>query len=450
MNQEPSPGSALPQRLMMLVWTVLLTANAFVAAAWWWLSPGGFPLDSARFWVNRVIPILLIVLCLVGRLSLRKKPAVSAALLAVVIAAWASAAVASRIIFPVSFQFRFLGPLSVAAILAIMWLLSFRQKPLLSGILGAAAGIVLGALLPMTQRGADPATLPTSESLVMRGSSIETRSGTIRLSELCSVDPHSGVTQVFRDRIMIAIEPMLTFDSLSPDRCWTLFAPPSLRRGAPRQLQHLHLADRAIFADYTDLAQSQLDVSEHDGVVAISAKTQLDREIYSHLNTYCTLLMTGHRKPGIAFSSNIQRVFEVTHNDYPFGQPLQFAYLSHDEQFHIVRARSAEKGPFTKLDSGDLPRGEPLTITLLDQGRPVVEIELLDWSSQASLQRSPTAGWGVPENAIEFSRSSEDPRSAVSIFITLASTSVGRGYESVGHAAGTYVNRMRIRMIPPE
>jgi len=50
----------------------------------------------------------------------------------------------------------------------------------------------------------------------------------------------------------------------------------------------------------------------------------------------------------------------------------------------------------------------------------------------------------VPENSIEFSRDSENPKSAVNVFITLASTSVGRGVDSVGHAAGVYRNEMRV------
>jgi len=46
-------------------------------------------------------------------------------------------------------------------------------------------------------------------------------------------------------------------------------------------------------------------------------------------------------------------------------------------------------------------------------------------------------------NAIEFSRFEGRHKSAA-IWITLAGTSVGRGWDSVGHARGVYRNRMRI------
>jgi hypothetical protein len=38
--------------------------------------------------------------------------------------------------------------------------------------------------------------------------------------------------------------------------------------------------------------------------------------------------------------------------------------------------------------------------------------------------------------------------SPATLFITLASTSVGRGFDSVGHTPGTYRNRMRIQTRP--
>lgn len=47
-------------------------------------------------------------------------------------------------------------------------------------------------------------------------------------------------------------------------------------------------------------------------------------------------------------------------------------------------------------------------------------------------------------NAIEFQRidKRENEAPASQIWITLAATSVGRGWDCVGHHAGTYRNRM--------
>jgi hypothetical protein len=78
-----------------------------------------------------------------------------------------------------------------------------------------------------------------------------------------------------------------------------------------------------------------------------------------------------------------------------------------------------------------------------------VGFTLLDWSAQASAQLCPTAGWGVPENAIEFSLNGDELTSPASLFVTLAAASVGRGWDCVGHAAGTYRNRIEIEPGPP-
>ncbi|MHC4505798.1 MAG: hypothetical protein ACYTFI_21050 [Planctomycetota bacterium] len=133
--------------------------------------------------------------------------------------------------------------------------------------------------------------------------------------------------------------------------------------------------------------------------------------------------------------------------DYPVGRPARLAYRDADGGFNIVEASSGEKGPFRRLAGGRLRRGEALTITLHDGDRPACRIAFQDWAAQAGTALSPTAGWRLPVNAIEFSRSEGLSSGNAYIFITLAGTSVGRGWDSVGHAAGTYRNRMRIEKL---
>jgi hypothetical protein len=72
---------------------------------------------------------------------------------------------------------------------------------------------------------------------------------------------------------------------------------------------------------------------------------------------------------------------------------------------------------------------------------------LADWSAEADTTLSPTAGWGVPVNAIEFSLVSDQPSAPASIFVTLAGTSVGRGWDCVGHNPGTYRNRILLEAV---
>jgi hypothetical protein len=114
--------------------------------------------------------------------------------------------------------------------------------------------------------------------------------------------------------------------------------------------------------------------------------------------------------------------------------------------FRVVEAKSAEKGPFTILTEGELPEDRPLELTLYDGDHPIYRLAFQDWAKQCSKQLSPTAGWGLPENAIEFSLVGENQTQAT-FYITLASTSVGRGFDSVGHREGIYRNRLKIEML---
>lgn len=112
----------------------------------------------------------------------------------------------------------------------------------------------------------------------------------------------------------------------------------------------------------------------------------------------------------------------------------------------MVEATSGEKGPFNQLASGMLVRGAPLEVTLFDKSQAIATISFFDWTSQLSTELSPSAGWSLPQNAIEFVRLGDSADAPVQIFLTLAATSVGRGLETVGHRAGTYRNRIEIEV----
>lgn len=240
--------------------------------------------------------------------------------------------------------------------------------------------------------------------------------------------------------------------SRSPDRCWTLFSPRAQRIGPPRKLVAIEQsAPRAMRAWYVDDGASMLAVDANDPRrIEIDARSQLPAAVFSHLNSHAELAIAGHRKLRIAFSPCPDQLIDVMFADYPFGAPLRFAYFdAAASRLRIVEATNAEKGPFRELAAGGLSRGEPLTITLFDGDAQLVAITLHDWSAQASDEISPTAGFGVPANSIEFSLAAPDARSPASIFVSLASTGVGRGYDTVGHAAGTYENRMTIEIGEP-
>jgi hypothetical protein len=168
------------------------------------------------------------------------------------------------------------------------------------------------------------------------------------------------------------------------------------------------------------------------------------------LNAFTRLEVNGHHRLGLRFSPCPELSVEVVHSEYPFGAPARFAYVDAKGTFSVVQASDAEKGPFSTLADGPLARGDELAVTLVDLAAEredeLATIVFLDWSRQVSTELSPTAGWGLPQNALEFGLASSAPTSTAYIALSLAGTSVGRGWDSVGHQAGVYTNRIEIRL----
>jgi hypothetical protein len=428
----------------------VFTAHLVLAAAWWWLMPGGFPAAHPRFWVNRVLPVGVIAFVATYLWArYRRRDAVLRTLAVAMAAFWLAAAVSARVVFPVTMRWLWVVPFVGA--LVITWVVirvirsgTLRVMPLALTVIVAAT---LGALAPITQRGEDPTTWPLNTAfapVAPQGS--ELNPNVIRLGPGLRVQPNGGVVYVECGGLHVDVEPLLTFISRSPDRCWTLLAPRRERIGPRRELLHVRPDAEWVELEYADDGASRLRVrgSDERGSVEIEASSQLPREVYSHLNSYCAIMVSGHRKLELSFSPCPDARLEVPNSDYPFGRPVRLAYLDASETFHVVEASSAEKGPFRTLASGPLKRGEPLAITLHDQGKPACRVTLEDFSAQASTARSPTAGWGVPQNSVTFMLAGAAPTSPAFISIELAGTGIGRGYDSVGHAAGVYRNRVTV------
>jgi hypothetical protein len=312
---------------------------------------------------------------------------------------------------------------------------------------------VIGGAFVYLQHPLPPATHPLMPLLDEAGQDEaahrQSALGVIDLGNAARVFTAEGEVSVRLSPLTLIVNPQLRFLSQSADGCWTILARPDVRNGPePRLRQANLLDDRSWVLDYDFPGQgpARLQLGDDSGRNScfIDATTRLDRAIFSHLNSFCEIEVRGHRRLTLQFSPCREARIEVVRFDYPFGRPARFAYVDSARRFRVVEASSGEKGPFRTLAEGPLEAASPLEIILWDQEIVVGRLTLLDWSAQASTQLSPTAGWGVPENAIEFSLNGDGRSSPASVFITLAGTSVGRGWDTVGHAAGTYRNRIAI------
>src|SRR5436305_910604 len=116
---------ATPWRLF---WLLVLAFHAVAASAWWWLMPGGFPPSHLRFWSNRVVPIAVLAVVVTAVVASRRRRYDLLRLTLVVFpAAWAAAAIAGRVVFPITLGRLFAFPLLGAALMGTAAFLTFRR-----------------------------------------------------------------------------------------------------------------------------------------------------------------------------------------------------------------------------------------------------------------------------------------------------------------------------------
>ncbi len=442
----------------------LFFAFALVAAAGsWFYMPHGFPVDHPRFFSNTALPVMVGVLSLFGLIAAIANQERMLKLLAVFFGGSAVATgIVSVFLFPVSLiSVWIVGPVILALggiVVACLTTLTLREKRTPLWILGAVMvpALILGAFLPFSQKGTEPATRPAGESIDQKNGAGETDSvDAVRLADNVVVNPSTASLYTARENTQMHVLPVLTFLSRSPDGFWSLFSPQAERFGT-RTLSGLRQKDSEVELTYEDdgLSKLQIEYSPTDDAIEIDARSQFEKPVYSHLNFY-TQLMVRHQDVSRPTSRRLFLSFspcpapiEVKEMDYPVGRPMRLAYLDGTNTFRVVEATTGEKGPFRELASGRMEQDDPLVITIQDEEKELYRITLKDWARQASKQLSPTAGWGLPENAIGFhfggSPADKKKRDWALIDITLANTSVGRGFDTVGHAPGTYVNNMKI------
>lgn len=371
---------------------------------WWWLFPHGFPVAHARFFLHSAMPAMVLAAAIGAITALwTGRSHIAAACLIALPAATCGAGVTALVLYPSALRVVAIALLPGILGLAAVALPFFRKREArLALAAGALLGLFDGAIWARAWRAESASTNPA---------------GAVEAS--ADMAP-AGLLYLPVGSRVVSVDPTLRFMSCSPDRFLTFDGPPSCPA----------------------LTNETYAVADSGGATRLLSIATLDEDVYSHLNSFSrseVTRLTG--TPFVSFSPAPDERIEIVSGQYPFGAPFRLAYLGEDGVLRVVQATSGEKGPFHELASGPLRRGQPLTLTIRDGETPIVDITLEDFSAQASTELSPTAGWGLPQNAIEFTRQGD----AVTIHVTLASSSVGRGFDSVGHRAGTYRNRVRVR-----
>jgi hypothetical protein len=444
-----------------LCWLTVVVATVLFWAAWWSLMPGGFETNHPRFWANSVAPVIGLGVALAALAALRVESRWALRwILLVWPAAAFGAAVMGRVLFPVTLSRLWLIPMVASLVMGFALAPLWRGAGRRTGAGGMCLGLFVvfaAAAFVWTQSPPSPLTRPSADALIPIApdpvpKTTDDHPGVIRLGRATTVHASGASLNVRLSPLSISVNPLLTFLNGSKDGCSSVFACADDRIGPEPHLRFSEMeGDHSCALAYDFPGQGPATLRAHvdpkTESIAVEARSKLNHTVYSHLNAYCDFEVRGHRRLELEFSPCAGVPIEVRKFDHPFGRPARFAFVDQSRTFRVVEATSGEKGPFRALASGRLGPEEPLIVGLRDNGRLIGRISLLDWSAQADTTISPTAGWGVPVNAIEFSLADDQQSSPASIFVTLAGTSVGRGWDCVGHKPGIYRNRIIIEAI---
>ncbi|MDX2012091.1 MAG: hypothetical protein SFW67_17995 [Myxococcaceae bacterium] len=402
-------------------WMTVTSLALCAAGASWtlWRRPGVFPMSDGLFWASTATVLLAwlaVLVALVGAVSSRPGLVLSVGLAPGLMLV--SGGLAGRLVFPAADSAFFGGPFTLGALWLFTTLRAYRTVPLRMRLLalgGALAAVPLG-VVQATARAPLPAeTRPLLQALP----ALTTDGGPAVDDEALRFS--CGVAS-------LRLAPFVRFDDASEDGFWPLRRTPVVEK----------LVEAPVLSGSS--RRAALEVRPLDGGVFIEAATVVTRDVAAHLSRFTEVSLVGLREPRLRFDATGDTSYPAATYDYPSGRPVHFAAFTGDALV-VWRATSAEKGPFVELGRGALTRASPLGLTVLDGDAPQCHLTFLDFTAQASTQRSPTAGEGVPVNVLQFGRFFSDDAPA-SLILSLAATGIGSGFETTRHAPGVYRNRI--------
>ncbi len=424
MSPPPEPSSTSSLARVGLGLTGV--AHAGLAIAWMSAMAGGFDAFHRMSLSNRWVPGGLVVMGAVALLGvLVERPRATRHGVVAMCGLWVG--IGAAVLALLSGRVSLLGlvPLVLGAAAAQL----IRMPSQTRRSLALVPGIIAGAAVVWAQRSAEPGTRPSGGSIAPVTGAACQWEGTVDFAMARSV--------------RLRVNPLLAFQSVSPDRSWTVLAPGDSWRGRMPRCMALQDDGEELRARFEAEGEASLVVrsAREPSSLTLETVTRLPAAVYSHLNHFFAAQIEG--TPGLRITLSPC----PTHALEPLSRQGrgQFAFLDAAGEFVIVRAASAEKGPFEELCRVALPPEQSIDVVIHDENRPVGRIRLMDWTAQADLGPSPTAGWDVAANAIELWRISP---TSVYLSVSLSATSIGRGWHSVGHGPGTYRNRVELSSLP--
>ncbi len=461
-------------KLSCLMYAILMT---FI----WSLLPRGFPWWSRPFIEQQVILPIIVLMSWAAAISVVWRLRRGTLCLYMILGNWIGIGLIHIVWFPVFFlpgKFIVVGIGSLGIIGGMIlliffgWLKSFNVTNLYTmrgGTVWPAMcfGIVLPFLVLFISQAGPAQTNPAE--VIPR---LEPLSGMTTISDQKQITLVEGASDAVQVRLnqsrstievttptgVLDIWPTMNFFSISQNRFWAVLGN---RDRSYTEIEHVNKgkykgADALYIVWSAKSRKARLKPGELSGEILIeqhrseapsmeiqvTSITRLTRQIDTHQARYCGLKWSGNVPITLSIGHEQPYEWIPTASDYPFGAPATFMSVMKD-WVALLKASSAEKGPFNTLAT--FPKENP-EFRIMASNKPVCQVVLEGFVEQASLELSPTAGWGIPVNSIFLEGVQFKNKQPLGVWIgfSLASTGIGRGFHAVGTGPGMYVSKLRV------
>ena len=248
--------------LKSALWRLCFLTSGVIAFMWILSMPGGFPNTSLHFWVkNLIMPLGLLISITFFYFSYTKNDKMILIHRTGLLGFLLGIGISAKIVFPITFGVTSFLILSIGFGLIFCTVLKdFSQIKLrvyCACLLGAA---LPGIILTFSQRGLPAQTEPFDVKLeTVEGEDKKTVQSFY--SENFRFDSVNQGAKLSHGESALQIYPVLTFNSMSPDKCWTIFSP--LQYFSPPQMKLMNWRNESgkITCNYTQNGQHTVSLS---------------------------------------------------------------------------------------------------------------------------------------------------------------------------------------------
>lgn len=438
-------GGAWSARVLGHVVLVIVASGLMY---WWYLQPHGFPPLHPRWWTNEVLPWCFLFLGIVAFVATRLGCRIPQDCLLWTLPGFViGRALSDCVFFPIFSSGTWHVRLLIGLFVAVgLFAVTKCRQPRWLATLFLCAGFSTAAFFTWSRTPAPPSTRPMAAQVPPPGDRT-TAPAPSDMSHGVEIDVDRATVRTRIGRLVVTVNPLLEFYSSSPAGYSRTRLTEVVMQ--PRALDEVYRFADLLLMTFRGHIPGWCQVREdgRDNHIEIEAWSRLNEPVYSHLNHYCKLTVRGSPDLSIAYSPCPNVRLAMPWHSLPYWMDHSFACVYPNGRFAILTGRRYEKGPYDVICEAKLPRGDPLSVTVFDQNVPVFRLRVEDWSSQVSTSLSPTAGWGVPVNAIIPFVAPASHGNQLELEFCLASTHIGRGKDMVGHSPGSYRNRLLVQLL---